>query len=178
MGVKVFKVNIIGLSNKIHTFQYEIGDEFFRQYGEDTGLVTEGAFHAEVDLDKRETFIEARFKIKGKAKLICDRSLDPFQHPVETSRKVVFKYGDADEELSDEIIIIRRDTDSLEIGQYIYEFINLEIPMKKLHPRYHGELDTEDESEGKIIYTSASASDEDNNGEDIDPRWEKLKKLK
>lgn len=178
MGVKAFKVNIIGLSNRIHTFQYEIGDEFFRQYGKDTGLVSEGAFEAEVDLDKRETFIEARFKIKGHAKLICDRSLDPFQYPVEIDKKVVFKYGDADEELSDEIVIIRRDADSLELGQYIYEFISLEIPIKKLHPRYEGELETEDEAEGKIIYTSGSASDEDNDEENIDPRWEKLKKLK
>lgn len=178
MGVKAFSVNIIGLSNRIHTFQYEIGDAFFREYGKDTGLVSEGTFHAEVELDKRETFIEARFKIEGKAKLICDRSLDPFQYPVEVDRKVVFKYGDTDEELSDEIVIIRRDTDSLELGQYIYEFISLEIPMKKLHPRYQGELETEDESEGKIIYTSGGDADDNNDGEDIDPRWEKLKKLK
>jgi uncharacterized protein len=178
MGVKAFKVNIIGLSNRIHSFQYEIGDEFFRQYGTDTGLVSEGTFHVDVELDKRETFIEAGFKIKGKAKLTCDRSLDPFEQPITVSKKVVFKYGDTDEELSDEIIIIRRDTDSLELGQYVYEFISLQIPIKKLHPRYADELDTEDESEGKIIYTSGSAADEDNNGEDIDPRWEKLKKLK
>jgi uncharacterized protein len=178
MGVKAFKVNIIGLSNRIHAFQYEIDDEFFRQYGKDSGLVSEGTFHVDVELDKRETFIEARFKIKGKAKLICDRSLDPFEQPVEVTKKVVFKYGDTDEELSDEIIIIRRDTDSLELGQYIYEFISLQIPIKKLHPRYQDEPDMEDQSEGKIIYTSGNASDEDNDGEDIDPRWEKLKKLK
>jgi uncharacterized protein len=174
MGIKAFRVNIIGLSNSVHEFQFEIGDEFFKQYG--TGLISEGSrFDATVTLDKRETLIEARFVIKGMAKLICDRSLDPFDYPIKADRKIVFKYGEKDEELSDEIMIIQRDTDSLELGQFIYEFINLEVPIKKLHPRYAGELD--DDAEGKIIYTSGSnegGDDEDN----IDPRWEILKKLK
>ena len=177
MGLKEFRVNIIGLSNnKVHQFQFEIGNEFFSSYG--AGLVSEGTFHADVSLDKHETFIEARFIISGKAKLICDRSLDPFQYPMDIDKKIVFKYGDADEELSDEIIMIHRDSDHLELGQYIYEFISLEVPIKKLHPRYQDEWDEADDSEGKIIYTSADSSQKDNNDDDIDPRWEKLKKLK
>jgi uncharacterized protein len=174
MGTRAYKVNIIGLSNKIHQFHYEIGDAFFREYG--TGLVSQGTFTADVTLDKRETFIEARFVISGKANLVCDRSLDPFQHPVKVDKKVVFKYGDANEELSDEIIMIHRDSDSLELGQYMYEFIGLEIPIKKLHPRYAGERD--DDSEGKIIYTSGPEGSKNGEDEDIDPRWEQLKKLK
>jgi uncharacterized protein len=175
MGTRAYRVNIISLSNKIHQFQFEIGDEFFRQYG--TGLVSEGAFTADVTLDKHETLIEARFVIRGEAKLICDRSLDPFQHPVKIDKKVVFKYGDTNEELSDEIIMIHRDSDSLELGQYMYEFIGLEIPIKKLHPRY-AEEGYDDDSEGKIIYTSGPEVDKNGEDDDIDPRWEKLKKLK
>ena len=50
--------------------------------------------------------------------------------------------------------------------------------MKKLHPRYQEEED-DDDSEGKIIYTSKPSSQDDKtDGEDIDPRWEILKKLK
>jgi uncharacterized metal-binding protein YceD (DUF177 family) len=94
------------------------------------------------------------------------------------NKKIVFKYGDTDEEISDEIIIINREADSLELGQYIYEFISLAVPYKKLHPRYQGELETPEESEGKIIYTSKDSTDDDENGDNIDPRWEKLKKLK
>jgi uncharacterized metal-binding protein YceD (DUF177 family) len=174
MGLRAFRVNIIGLSNRVHQFNYEITDEFFGHYG--TGLVSEGSFQAEVTLDKHETFIEARFLIKGTATLVCDRSLDPFKQPMKIDKKIVFKYGDADEELSDEIIMIHRDTDSLELGQYMYEFIGLEVPIKKLHPRYKDEPENADESAGKIIYTSDSP--ENKNEDDIDPRWEKLKKLK
>jgi uncharacterized metal-binding protein YceD (DUF177 family) len=55
----------------------------------------------------------------------------------------------------------------------MYEFIALEIPMKKLHPRFQNE--TDDEAEGKVIYSSGTEASED---EPIDPRWEVLKKLK
>ena len=50
----------------------------------------------------------------------------------------MFKYGDKDEEITDEIMIIHRDTATLELGQYIYEFIALAIPLKKLHPKFQG----------------------------------------
>jgi uncharacterized protein len=176
MGLRAFGVNIIGLSNRPHQFDYEFGDEFFAAYG--TGLISKGRFRADVELDKRETFIEATFKIKGSASLICDRSLDPFDFQMDFKKKIVFKYGDADEELSDEIVIIHRDTDSLDLGQYIYEFIGLEVPIKKLHPRYQHELETEDEGDGKIIYSSGDTTNDPESGDDIDPRWEKLKKLK
>jgi uncharacterized protein len=176
--VGAYSVNIIGLSNKVHHFDYEIGDEFFRQYG--TDLVSQGKFQAEVALNKHETFIEADFKIKGTATLTCDRSLEPFEYPIWTTKKILFKYGETDEEISDEIIMINRDTATLELGQYIYEFIALAIPMKKLHPKFRAEDMTEDETAvGKIVYSSASNEGKDEKGDDdIDPRWNILKKLK
>ena len=170
-GVEAYSVNIIGLSNKIHHFDYEIGDEFLRRYG--TNLISSGSFHVDVSLNKHETFIEVSFTIKGKALLTCDRSLEDFEEPIETTNMVVFKFGEENREISDEIVIIERDTTSLELGQFIYEFVGLALPMKRLHPRFRD--DDDDAEEGRIIYTSGA--EEKNEGE-TDPRWEKLKKLK
>lgn len=179
-----YRVNIVGLSNRVHHFHYEVGGDLFGEYGSD--LLSEGSFTVDVSLDKRETFLEADFSIAGTARLICDRSLEPFDFPVRTRRKVVFKYGDQDEEITDEIMIIHRDTAWLELGQYIYEFIALAIPLKKLHPRFQDTADDESgDSEGRIVYTSGGSEDDgggDSNGhdpgDDIDPRWNALKKLK
>jgi uncharacterized metal-binding protein YceD (DUF177 family) len=126
-------------------------------------------------LDKRETFLDVEFGIKGVAKLVCDRSLEPFDFPIDTTSKVVFKYGEEDVELTEELVVINRETASLELGQYIFEFIALAIPMKRLHPKFQDEED--DEIEGKIIYTSGDGEN-DSDDENIDPRWEQLKKLK
>lgn len=162
-----YRVNIVGLSSNVHHFRYEIDDRFFERYGKD--LVSEGSFAADVDLAKQETLITANFEIHGDAVLTCDRSLESFSYPIKVRKQVIFKFGEEDEEVTDEIVIIRRDTAQLELGQYIYEFISLEVPMKKLHPRYAAE---EEPEEGKIIYSS---SDEER--EDTDPRWDILKKL-
>ncbi len=165
-----FSVNILGLGKGVHQFEFRLEDDFFKKYGQE--VVTKGKFTARVALDKEETFIEADFKIEGNALLICDRSLDEFEFPVSLSRKIVFKYGEEPKEVSDEIIVITHDQQKLDVGQLMYEFIALDIPIKKLHPRFQNE--TEDEAEGKIIYSSSTQSGE----ELIDPRWEKLKKLK
>jgi uncharacterized protein len=170
--LKAYRINIAGLTNKVHPFDLEAGSEFFRQYG--TDLLQEGSFTIHIDLNKQETFLEVDFKIEGTAKLICDRSLEPFDFPIKTHHRMVFKYGEQDEELTDEIVIINRETVSLDLGQYIYEFIGLAVPMKKLHPKFRDEESNEEEAEGKIIYSSADK----NKDENIDPRWEQLKKLK
>ena len=172
--MKAFSVNIIGLSFKAHQFEYEFGSAFFEKYGKDP--VSDGHFSASVVLNKHETFIEAEFKIKGEAKLICDRSLEPFDFPVDIDSRIMFKYGEEESELSDEIIIITRDKVSLELGQYMYEFISLSIPIKKVHPKFQDGEDDEDDNEGKLIYTSETESSEEE--KEVDPRWEILKKLK
>jgi len=173
LAVAAFSINIVGLSNKEHHFHYEFGDNFFRSYG--TDLVPEGTFQADLLLTKRETFIEVEFKVRGMLRLICDRSLEPFDFPIENNNKIVFKYGEEHNEVTDEIVIIPRDAATLELGQYIYEFIALAVPLKKLHPKFEDDL--EDDLEGKIVYSS-KPSEEKKDEEDTDPRWNILKKLK
>ena len=174
--VGAFGINIIGLSNRIHQFDYELGDAFFGSFG--SNLISQGTFRADVELNKHETFIEATFKIKGTAVLTCDRSLEAFDFPISIEKKIMFKYGDRDEEISDEIIMINRETATLEIGQYMYEFVALAIPIKKLHPKFRAEdLQDDESSEGKIVYSSEKPGDE-NEEKEIDPRWNILKKLK
>ncbi len=173
MRGKDYTVNIIGLSQKAHRFDFEIGDAFFEQYGKT--LLESGIFIAQVTLDKRETMIEGHFHIEGKAHLICDRSLETFDYPMHMDRLIVFKYGQEEKELSDEIVLITREQASLDVGQYIYELIGVTLPMKRLHPRFR--QDDLEESEIQLVYSSP-ADIKDQEEDAIDPRWEKLKKLK
>jgi uncharacterized protein len=172
--LREFAVNIIGLSKKAHLFEYRLQKGFFEKYNLES--VSDGNLDVEVVLDKKETFIEANFKISGQVGLVCDRTLEPFDFAITENRKVVFKYGEAAQEISDEIVIITRDQDSIDLGQYLYEFIALAIPMKKLHPRFANEAD----GNQLIVYTTSQNETEKEKDENnsIDPRWEKLKKLK
>ena len=170
--VNEFRVNIISLSKKAHEFKYILGKTFFEEFGKD--LLEEGQFEATVVLDKHETFIEASFTIHGQARLVCDRSLEPFDYPLQSKHKLLFKFGEEETEVTDEIVIIPQDKQSLNMGQYLYEFIGLALPMKRIHPKFQKAEDESDE--GGIIYSSSSTEENEENS--IDPRWEKLKKLK
>lgn len=166
-------MNIIGLSQKSHQFDFELGDAFFDGYGK--SLLESGHFNATITLDKRETLIEVQFHIQGQARLVCDRSLEPFDYPLNIDQRIVFKYGEESKELSDDIVLITRDQASLDVGQFMYELIGVALPMKRLHPKF--EKDNLEESEIQLVYSTPI--DEDKKEEDaIDPRWEKLKKLK
>jgi uncharacterized metal-binding protein YceD (DUF177 family) len=170
--MKGLSVNIIGLSKNVHLFHFELREDFFERYGKE--VLSKGDFEAQVSVDKRETFIEVDFKISGHTELICDRSLEPFEHKLNLDRKVIFKYGEEPQEITDEIVIITRDQDHLDLGQYMYEFIVLSIPIKKLHPDLKDEDD--DDSDVKIVYSTSTENEEKEH--EMDPRWEKLKKLK
>ena len=168
-----YKVNIIGLSQKTHHFDFDLGDGFFDEYGR--SLLESGHFIAKVTLDKRETLIEAFFHIEGQARLVCDRSLESFDYPLNIDQRIIFKYGDEAKELSDDIVMITYDQASLDVGQYLYELIGVSLPMKRLHPKFG--KDNLEESEIQLVYSTPV--DESKQSEDaIDPRWEKLKKLK
>ncbi len=88
--VRDFTVGITGLNKGVHQFEFQLEKDFFKQYGQE--VVTDGRLSAGVVLDKKETFIEADFKIEGATVLICDRSLEEFDFTISISKKVVFKY--------------------------------------------------------------------------------------
>jgi uncharacterized protein len=173
--LKAFNINIVGLSKKANLFSIDFGDEFFDTF--EAGLVSGSKFNASLVVDKHETFIETTFSIKGHVGLVCDRSLEAFDEPMTIDKKIVFKYGEEEMELSDEIIVINPDRAQLDLGQYVYEFIVLSIPMKRLHPKFRDADEDEEEvlTEGKLVYSSGP---EETTDEEIDPRWEQLKKLK
>lgn len=168
--MKAFSVDIVGLGNKVHEYEFKVDEQFFKHYG--TELIEKGRLETAIKLDKRETMIEAHFNISGTVQLICDRSLEAFDHPVNVDKMVVFKYGHQEVELSDEIILITHETPQIDLGQFIYEFVALEVPMKKLHPRFQNEATEEGDT---IIYRSELSKDEQS---ETDPRWDALKKLK
>lgn len=168
--MRAYHVDIIGLSHAAHAYDFELGHAFFEAYGKE-GLA-DGNFTAHLVLDKRETFIDALFTITGHAALVCDRSLEPFNFPVDIRAKMVFKYGDEPGEIHEELTIIAHDQVSLDVGQLMYEYILLALPMKRLHPRFANEPE---EASVTLVYQSQPA---DTGEGAMDPRWEKLKKLK
>lgn len=183
MNLAAYNIDIYKLANRAYQYQYHIDQEFFKNF--ENSLVERGDLQAEVRLDKQENLIGLSFYIAGTVELECDRSLEKFDYPVKIDEKLLFQYGPEEQELTEEIVIITRNTQNINVAQYIYEFIGLAIPMKKLHPKYEG--DDNPLTEGEIVYTSEHRGAEEGNNrssedstvdDNIDPRWNVLKNLK
>lgn len=164
-----FHIDIYKLSNHTHEYDFEFNDRFFSEIEE--SMVDKGSGKIYASLSKNDSFIKLTIKINGNVELICDRSLDAFDFPLDVIREVIFKYGEEEKELDDEVYMITRETQRINLAQIIYEFIGLEIPMKKLHPRFDA---TNEEDE--IVYTDDDQKEDESS--ETDPRWEALKKLK
>ena len=165
---RVFQVNIPSLEIGQHEFQYEITDAFFEQFGD--SLVDKGNGICYLDLKMTETMMVLDFSLDLGVELICDRSLDTFQFPIKKKEELIIKFGEKNEELSEDLVVISEGTQTLDVAPYIHEYTSLSIPMKKLHPRYEGQ-DTP-----PLVYQTEV--DKEESQEEIDPRWEVLKKLK
>jgi uncharacterized metal-binding protein YceD (DUF177 family) len=173
-----YNIDIYGLEDKQYDYDMESGDAFFEELEQD--LIEQGHFKTHVVLTKSATMLQLRFHTEGSVRLICDRSLEPFDEPVLSDERLILKFGDHDEELTDEIEIISRNTNRINVARYIFEFIALSLPVKKIHPdlRNDGGEEENDDTESVLVYSSSAANDTAEEQETTDPRWEALKKLK
>jgi len=175
-----FDIGILHLKNGVHHFVFEVDEAFFEEHFAYRPF-ERGNFQAEVVLEKTERLLEFRFDIQGDMVLVCDRSLEEFSEPIRRQEVLHFRYGMGEEikELSEELYEIPQHLQSLNLAQFIFEFIALAVPMKKLHPRFRDEEDMDET--GIMVYQSESEEEsEDTPADDqpADPRFAALRKLK
>ena len=178
--LKDYSIEIQKLGNKKHEFEFDSVNAFFKNF--EQSLIEEGSFNVKLTLDKSETMMTLYFHITGQVQLTCDRTLEPFDYPLNIKQKLILKFGEEDEVLTDEIEIIKKDTQQINVAQYIYEYIGLAIPMKKLHPKL-AKGHYEETEDGILVYSSATTPEDDtpdtpNSDEPVDPRWQILKNLR
>lgn len=179
---KTFDIEVIKYKDGLHEVDFLIEDAFFQQVVEND-LLEKGNLTAWVKIDKGANLIELTFHIVGKVTVVCDRSLETFDQPLNFTEKMIYKFGPEVKEIDESVMMITRDTPSINVAQLIYEFILLALPSKKIHPDYKNELDDEEnELEGGFVYLDEAftedSAEEKESTTPVDPRWEKLGKIK
>lgn len=169
--LKSFEINLARLENGTHHFQFELVPDFFETF--ENNLVEEGYGKASLIMDKSESMMALNFTIEVDVLLICDVSLESYRESLICQKKHIVKFSLTSEELSDEISTIDMGMQILNVSGYIYEFVSLEIPMKKVHPRLRGQ----ERADLVYKYETPSLNDQEQENK-IDPRWEVLKKIK
>jgi len=172
--LKEFTIQFVGLKVAKHHFDYQIDKKFFEYFEFED--FNDSNIKAEVVLEKKQTLLEFDFKISGNVNVNCDLSNEPFNQDIIGEYELVVKFGQEFNDDNEDILILPHGEYEINIAQYIYELIVLSIPTKLIHPGVEdGTLQSDILS--KLEELSPKSFEEKENNEDIDPRWNKLKKL-
>ena len=172
--LKDFTIQFIGLKIGKHHFEYGINKTFFENFEFDE--FNDASLNVNVGLNKKATLLELHFAVTGFVNLHCDTTNERYNQHIENSFDLVVKFGDTFNDDNDQILIVPHGEYEVNIAQYIYELIVLSIPTKRIHPGIEdGTLDSEILK--RLDDLSPKGLGEKTNDEDIDPRWNTLKKL-
>jgi len=167
-------INYEGLKTGSHTFDFQINDDFFREFFDGETEFSQTDLKATVHLMKDPTMLVFDFEILGTVNLPCDRCLDDYRQPKEIRQKLIANFGEEDLGDDDTMITLPRSEYEINLAPYIYDYIMLAIPMKRLCKNDVSGTKTCNQAMVEKIkaYRNSGQSTEV-----TDPRWDALKKL-
>lgn len=162
-----------GLSEGKHQFDFTVDDRFFAEF--ETSEVEKGELKIQVELEKRSTYLSLVFSISGTVELVCDRCLENFIYPLESNRKLLVKFSEKQVEDEAEMVYLHPNDFQVEVAQYIYEFVILSLPIRRIHPDgENGESLCDPVMLRKLEELRHHSNTLD---EPDDPRWNELRKF-
>jgi len=164
-ALKEFVIPFVGLKEGVHEYSFEIGEKFFESF--EYSEIDHGKIHAAVSMDRKERMLIFDFKLKGHLTIPCDRCMEEMEYPLNVDENLIIKFGHEHKEETEEIIIIPETESHVDISGYIYEYIMLALPIKKVHP------EGEEGCDPLVIEKL-----EQHSSLEVDPRWEALKEFK
>jgi uncharacterized metal-binding protein YceD (DUF177 family) len=166
-----YNVDLKGLKADTLELEFGLDNAFFGDI--DGEEFQKGAVKAVVTVRKNRDVFEFSFSLNGTVIVPCDRCLDDLEIDVATENTLRVKLGDEYADEGDIVIVPEQDGD-LNIAWYLYEFIVLALPMKRVHAP--GKCNQE--MTGRLGRHSAGADDDSREDADmVDPRWEGLKNI-
>jgi uncharacterized metal-binding protein YceD (DUF177 family) len=173
-ALKSYTIPFVGLKEGMHHFDFQIDNTFFQHFEYDEF----NAVDVKIDLEfeKKSTLLELYFSAKGTVNVNCDISNEPYNQTINDDFKLVVKFGNEYNDENEDILIVQHGEYEINIAQYIYELIILAVPIKRIHPGIEdGTLQSDILS--KLEELSPNQGKKIKSSEDIDPRWNNLKKL-
>jgi uncharacterized metal-binding protein YceD (DUF177 family) len=129
-----FEIAYVGLKPGLHEFNYEISDRFFESFQQQDFRHCKAK--VKLALDKNNGFMMLRFEIGGSLEVTCDRCNSELPLELWDEFQMTVKIVDEPEvmnmqEEDPDVYYIGRGESHIDVANWIYEFINLSIPMQK-----------------------------------------------
>ena len=163
-----FYINLEGLKEGNHEFQYQLNKSFFQSI--DYAEIANGDFNVGLRLYKSTRHFELKFTFKGEVEVICDHCAEEFLHPMLFFTETIIRFGEEEYE-DDDLIVLEKNNPVFDVKHYIYESIFINLPLKLVHPTVNGVSGCNPETLKKLEELKQNKENES------DPRWDALKKL-
>ena len=130
-----YEIAFVGLKPGEHEFKYEITDKFFEPFQPQDFEDCQAT--VKLTLEKNSSFMMLKFDVDGRVSVTCDRCGNPLPLQLWDEFKVLVKMADDPEAMNiqeedPDVYYISRNESHLHLEEWIYEFINLSIPMQKM----------------------------------------------
>ena len=172
-----FEIAFVGLKPGIHEYNYVINDKFFEIFQQQDFRNCEA--NVRLLLDKKNSFMLLKFEIGGTLEVTCDRCSnnlplelwDEFNITVKMVEEPELMNGQEDDP---DVYYISRNEGHIDVSNWIYEFINLSLPMQKTcnYEKMDGPYCNE------IARELLQRSQPDKKEEKNNPIWKGLEKFK
>jgi len=163
-----FIIPFSGLKVGNYTYTFEIEDKFFEHF--EYSEIKKGKLHVDCLLDRQLRMLVLYFDIAGSVRVPCDRCAEEFDQQIEGKQKLIVKFGSDHTEESEDILVITEKEHELDISQYLYEYVHLLLPIKKVHGT--------DENGNSLCDPEVIRFIKETEDHQFDPRWQVLQKLK
>jgi len=169
-----FKLRLAGVAIGKYSFSIFCDKAFFDIA--DISTIKDGALHLRIDMEKTEKIVTLKFHFKGEVTVLCDRCLAPLALKMDFMNPLIVNLVpevDPNYDNSDDIWLVQENDYELDVFHFVYESIVLALPSKIIHPVDATGKSTCDPEAIKLLERNT----EKNKTNEIDPRWEALKKI-
>ncbi|MDD4646325.1 MAG: DUF177 domain-containing protein [Bacteroidales bacterium] len=119
-------------SDGLHVFEFELVDAFFSRFPESE--IQKADVLVNVEMTKQQRHLEFVFTLDGWVSLPCDRCLEEYEQPVSSEFDLYGKFGDGNNEEESDVVWLSEESCQIDLSQYLYEYVVLSLPMRKVHP--------------------------------------------
>ena len=132
---RAYEIAFVGLRPGLHEFEYLIEDKFFNSFGPQD--FSNCNTRVKLILDKKQGFLQLHFDIDGRIDTLCDRCGNPLTIQLWDEFNLIVKLVEDPttmnhQEEDPDIYYINKAEHHFSVATWIYEFINLSIPLQKI----------------------------------------------
>lgn len=168
---RAYNLNFAALKIGEHLFDFQLDKKFFSSF--EGGSILSANLPVELRVVKTENSMQLHFSFDGEVEVLCDRCLDGLSLPLVFTETLYVRFGEHTHEQADDVLVLAQEETHLALQQYLYEYAELHLPMRKVHAE-----NAEGESLCNPDMLERMEQPATRDDDEIDPRWAALKALK